>query len=187
MADIRIDHAGKHYVLKPKTITGEVIDLVTPIRQKMKEHSQTPALIEAALEDDQIFSLVDVNTGNLREGVTQEQIIELTRTNRKLMKVLAMPTVNLTTDPQGRKLMAELIQVTVDRGQFSKELSEDIDSQHFTKVTPQQDIVEMDEEGNEIGRTPQEPVVVEATEFWKQFPVDVMIEYTETFCKRARI
>lgn len=182
--ELKIEHAGKTYVLKSKMINGELIDAVTPVRAVMVQHAQAPALMQAALSDDKIFEFVDPISGAIRDNITTEQLVEFARSNRQLMQALQTPTVNLATHAQGRKVMAELIQITVDRSLFSKELIEAIDSQHFTKIVakPLPEVVDGDatERVQEYDTTP-------TSDFWKTFPVDVMIEYTETFCKRARI
>lgn len=182
MAELRIEHGGRSYLLKSKSITGELIDQVTPIREKMKSTAQGPALMQAALSDDRIFEYIDPLSGDIRAGVTQEDLITFARSNRSLMQALSMPTITLTTDKGGRKLMAELIQITVDRSQFSAELTADVDSQHFEERVAKP--TAHDELGEPL---PQEYETKEVSAFWKTFPLDVMIEYVESFCKRARI
>lgn len=183
--ELRIEHGGRSYTLKSKLITGELIDAVTPVREKMKQAAQGPALVQAALVDDRIFEFIDPLTGDMRAGITQEQLIAFMRTNRQLMQAVTMPTVTLGTDANGRRLMAELIQISVDRTQFSAELNQDIDSQHFTQsvAKPQPTVADGDEP---VERVP-EYEVKEVSTFWKTFPIDTMIEYVESFCKRARI
>lgn len=182
MAELRIEHGGRSYLLKSKSITGELIDQVTPIREKMKEAAQQPAIMQAALQDERIFEFVDPVTGGIREGKTQEDFIGLMRTNRALMQAVSTPTVTLATDKDGRKLMAELLQITVDRSLFSAELTADVDSQHFEERVAKP--TAHDELGEPL---PQEYETKEVSAFWKTFPLDVMIEYVESFCKRARI
>lgn len=166
---IRIDFEGKNYELKPKTITGELIDAVAPIRARMKQYAQGLALIEAAINNEELFALIDPMTGAMRPGVTEEQLREIAFKDRELMKVFAMPTATLTTDAAGRRTMAEIIQVTVDRKNLSAELCEAIDSQCYT--------VPATEEAEAVPTSP----------FWLGFPVDAMMDYVETFCRRARI
>lgn len=182
MAELRLEHGGRSYVLKSKQITGELIDQVSPIREQMKIAAQQPALMQAALSDERIFEYVDPVTGGIRDGKTQEDLLAFMRTNRALMQAVNMPTITLGTDANGRKLMASLIQITVDRGLFSEELKTDIDSQCFTQVTAKP--VAYDELGEPL---PKEYDTIEVSAFWNTFPIDVMIEYVESFCKRARI
>lgn len=172
---IRIDFEGKNYELKPKTITGELIDAVTPIRASMKQYSQGVALIEAAIENEELFELIDPMTGAMRPGVTDEQLRTVAFKDRKLMKLFAMPTANLTTDAVGRKLMAEIVQVTVDRTNLSEALCAAIDSQHFNQPA------------TEATKKAKKTEAIPASPFWLSFPVDAMMDYVETFCRRARI
>jgi hypothetical protein len=171
--DIRIAFDGQEYTLAPKTITGELIDAVTPIRARMKQYSQGLTLIEAALNNDELFELIDPRTGNLRPGVSEEALRAVALKDRELMKLIAMPTIALTTDANGRMLMAEIIQVTVDRTGLPEALCEAIDSQHYT--APASD------------GPKKKTKAVAMSQFWAQFPVDKMIDYVETFCRRARI
>lgn len=172
---IRIDFEGKNYELKPKTITGELIDAVAPIRARMKQYSQGIALIEAAIENEELFELIDPMTGSMRPGVSDEQLRTVAFKDRKLMKLFAMPTAQLTTDAVGRKLMAEIVQVTVDRTNLSQGLCEALDSQHYHKDA----VAPTDEEAGTDA--------VQTSSFWLTFPVDLMMDYVESFCQRARI
>lgn len=187
MSELRITHNQREYVLKHKLITGELIDAVTPIREKMRREGQSRALIQAALESDELFNLIDPQTGDLREGVSQEALITHVRSNRAMLKIFTMPTVDWMTNPVGRSLMAEVMQVTLDRSKFSAELNSDIDSPCRTVV---KNVIKKDEDGRDMidadGVPVLEPVVEsETSAFWKTFPVEVMSEYVETFCRRA--
>ena len=182
---ITLEHNGKAYTLKSRVITAELIDQVTPIREKMREKAQGKALMAVALENEAIFELIDPLTGDMREGITPEAILEFARRTPALMRALSVPTIDLHTDAVGVGLMAKMLAVTVDRTSLSEELKADLDSNPIAtvkKVTR----VHIDEETGE-STTVVDDLKEPRSEFWSQFPIQTLIDYTETFCRRARI
>lgn len=161
---IRIEHDGKSYELKPKTITGGLLEEIAPIRAQQKALSQALEIQQAAMDDPEIFALIDPTTGDLRDGYTQVELMAVMARNPRLLKAIQAPTTELQTTPEGIDLMAQIIRATVDRAKFSEGLSKDIDSASLTK-------------GKATKRS----------EFWTNFDVTVMMDYVESFCRRARI
>lgn len=164
---IRIDFEGKSYELKPKTITGALLEEIAPIRAKQRNLSQMQEITQAAMEDASIFALVDPTSGGLREDVSQADFVAAMSKNAKLLKAVQAPTIELHTSADGIALMADIIRKTVDRSKFSRELDNAIDS-------PAEDTITNGE-------------AMKRSEFWSNFDVTVMIDYVETFCRRARI
>lgn len=188
MSELRIEFQNdgeekpKSYVLKHKVITGALLDEVIPIRKRMTDKSMQAELIDLALQNESIFEIVDPMTGGFRSNLSQEEIVRLAQKHRDLIKAVKNPTTNLHTDAEGRALMCEVIQLTADRTAFSEGLSAAFDS-------PVVDVVEKVKAAKKKGAEQEvvEKVVAETSTFWKTFPVEVMIEYVETFCARARI
>lgn len=164
---IRIDFEGKSYELKPKTITGALLEEIAPIRDRQRSLSQMAEITQAALEDDTIFRLIDPTTGALREDVTQADFMSVMANNPKLLKAVQAPTIALQTTAEGIALMAEIVATTVDTSKMPASLVDALASAKQDSTT----------NGEAMKRS----------EFWSNFDVTVMIDYVESFCRRARL
>jgi len=184
---IRIIHEDKSYELVHKKVTGALLEQIRPIRNLQVALSQQAELIELALSDDELFTIIDPRTGGQREGIEDMQLVELAKRHKGLIKALNMPTVRLTTDSAGLSLAMQMLRLTVDRSKFSKELCAALDSDCGEEYRTEEDVT-LPATDEEPEKTVARSVIAwkETSEFWKEFDVLVLIQYVETFCGKIR-
>lgn len=167
----RIEHNGKTYELASKKISAALLDDIEPILNAIRSDSQVQELMDIVVSDPDVFRIIDPTTTDLREGIAQDELVNLMRRNPRLFKALRIPTVKIKTSKSSRTAGMQILQKTVDTSRMPEDLRANIMS---NCVPPS-----IKAEGEE-----QDPPV---SEFWNEFDLEILIEYVEGFCKRVRI
>lgn len=178
-----VQHGGKVYTLRPRKLTGELLDTVQPIHNQIIARAQNAQLQKAVGRHPAVLQLVEIdNTGALTfPEENRSHVRAMLSESPELAQAIFAPTARLETTPEGRALMFELIATTVDREGFPASLCEALDSEKRDRAEVP---AELNDDGVELtayraGAT--------ASDFWRGFDLETALGYCEFFLARARL
>lgn len=178
-----VQYEGKVYTLRPRRLTGELLDTVQPIHNRIVARAQGVQLQKAVARFPKVLQHVELDdTGALtfpeeNKGAVRAMLAE----SPELAQAIFAPTAKLETTPEGRALMFELIATTVDREALPGKLCEALDSEKRDRPAVP---AKVDSDGVELE---PEREAVQASDFWRGFDLETALGYCEFFLSRARL